>query len=77
MTAVDTHFESQNIDGTRNIWAFVISSGQPETLPTNGANVAGMTAKDKFAPFSIIYVNAQYASPKLYVANEQGVFVAQ
>lgn len=77
MTAIDTQYRSSNIDGTRNIWAFIISSTPVASLPTNGANVAGMTAKDKFAPFSIIYINQKDANPKIYVANESGVFIAQ
>ena len=63
-------------DGKQMIEAIIISDNTPETLPVTGDGVGGMSASDCFAPFSIIYVVAN-VEPKVYVANESGVFVAQ
>ena len=67
--------------GTRGnqqvVRAMITADVTPEPLPTNGADVIGMTADQVFAPMSTLYVVAQDAETKLFIANEQGVFVAQ
>lgn len=66
--------------GTRNgkemVRATILSSTVPSPLPTNGANVVGMTEDQVFAPMSIMYITSN-AAHKVYIANEQGTFVAQ
>lgn len=77
MTAIFTQMMSKNINGTRNIWAFIESSSPVSSPPTTGANIAGMSARDRFAPFSVLYVTQKDAKPKMYIANESGTFIAQ
>lgn len=77
MTAINVKVvrESPNCV-SRTVQAFIVSDTVPETLPTNGASVIGLAETDTFAPFSILYVVGE-AENKLYIANENGEFVAQ
>lgn len=56
--------------------AFLVMDSTPQTLPTTGAGIEGMNARQVFAPFSILYV-VEAAETKVYIANESGAFVAQ
>lgn len=67
---------TSHMDGTRTVEALVVSDNTPSTLPVTGAGVVGLTGDDRFAPGSILYVVAD-VTPKLYVADESGAFVAQ
>ena len=77
MTLVESKVIKQYDDGHRMIDAFICSDSVPSKLPTSGAEVQGMGAKDEFAPMSIIYVADKDASTKIYIADENGTFVAQ
>ena len=63
-------------DGKEIVEATILSDTTPDPLPTNGANVTGMTANQVFAPFSMLYVVADVEN-KVYVTNESGTFVPQ
>lgn len=63
--------------GKQVVRATLVTNTAPGTLPTNGDGIVGMNADQVFAPMSMIYVVAASADPKLYIANEQGVFVGQ
>lgn len=76
MKAVSLEHVSFNPDGTQNVRATIVSDDTPSTLPLTGENVDGMTAKQRFAPMSVLYVVAD-VEPKLYMANESGEFIAQ
>lgn len=76
MKAVSTKPVRIDTDGKQVIEAVLISDETPETLPTTGEGIVGMSVDEKFAPFSIIYVVAD-VEHKIYIANESGVFVAQ
>lgn len=76
MKAVDSSLKKINTNGTREVQAVIISNDIPEELPVNGKNVDGLDENDYFAPFSIIYVTAD-ADTKVYIANEDGEFIAQ
>lgn len=53
-----------------------MASETPETLPTTGQGIEGMSIEQVFAPFSILYVTAD-TDEKVYITNESGVFVPQ
>ena len=63
--------------GKQVVRATIVANTAPGTLPTTGEGIVGMTEDQVFAPMSMIYVVAANADPKLYIANEQGAFVAQ
>lgn len=63
-------------DGKQVVMATILSDDTPETLPTTGALVDGMSADQVFAPFSLLYVVADVEN-KVYIADESGTFVAQ
>lgn len=65
-----------SVDGSIPVRAIIVSDSTPAALPTNGADVVGMSANQVFAPFSMLYVVGD-ADAKVYIANEQGVFVPQ
>ena len=71
MRAITATQKGQTASGKRIMDAFVLSNSDPATLPTTGENVTGMTADDVFAPFSVLFC---LAGPKVYIANESGVF---
>ena len=76
MTAISVE-PAGNRGGKQCVRATIVANTVPGTLPTNGANIVGMTEDQVFAPFSMLYVVAANADPKLYIANEQGIFVGQ
>lgn len=76
MKAVSVNPVRFNEDGTRVVDALIVADTPPYPLPVNGANVDGLSEKDKFAPFSILYIVGS-ASNKVYIADESGQFVAQ
>ncbi len=63
-------------NGKEMVQAVILSNTTPGTLPTNGANVAGMNASQIFAPFSLLFITGE-AESKVYITNESGVFVPQ
>ena len=60
----------------RLVEALIVADSPPETLPITGEQVDGLTATDRFAPFSMIFVVGD-TDHKLYIANESGVFIPQ
>lgn len=77
MKLISAEVYSQDlVAGTRKVKAFMVSSGTPSPLPTNGQGIEGLESTDTFAPFSMIYVAGE-ATTKLYIANEDGVFQPQ
>lgn len=76
MRAVSAKPVKFNMDGTTEVQAVIIADNTPAALPTNGGDVDGMTEKQFFAPMSVLYVTAD-VTPKVYVANESGVFIPQ
>ena len=76
MRAVNAERVGVRADGTEIIQAMILSDTVPSPLPTNGANVTGMTANQVFAPFSLLYVVGD-ADAKVYIANESGAFIPQ
>ncbi len=71
MKAVSATQKGTTVDGRRIMDVFVLSDNDPDTLPTNGADVDGLLDDDIFAPFSILF---SIAGPKVYIANESGEF---
>ena len=55
--------------------AMIIADTEPENLPTTGKGIIGMS--EIFAPFSLIYVLAEDAKHKIYIAGETGQFIGQ
>lgn len=53
--------------------ATVVANSTPSPLPTTGADVEGMSAKQKFAPLSVLIVPSE---KKVYITDEDGVFRA-
>jgi len=53
-----------------------VASERPATLPESGADVAGMTDQQVFAPLSVLFVVGD-SDEKVFVTDESGVFVAQ
>lgn len=76
MVAVSVEKLGVRANGTEIVQAVILSDTTPSPLPTNGANVRGMSANQVFAPFSLLYVVGE-ADNKVYIANESGVFVPQ
>lgn len=74
MYAVSVTPKGKTEDGKRIVDAFIIADTDPQTLPTTGAGITGLSADDVFAPFSMIYVNS---GGKVYIAGETGEFAAQ
>lgn len=77
MKAISINYKGDVGSGKRAVEVLILADTVPNPLPVNGENVDGLTAKDVFAPFSILYVVAANAAHKLYIANESGQFVAQ
>ena len=77
MKAISINYKGDAGSDTRLVEAFIVSDTVPTPLPVNGENVEGLTAKDVFAPFSVLYVVGANAANKVYIANESGQFVAQ
>ena len=76
MKAVSVSPVKFNPDGTRVVDAFIVADTTPYPLPVNGENVDGMSEKDTFAPFSVLYIVGN-ASNKVFIADEKGQCVAQ
>ena len=55
----------------------IIADTEPETLPTTGEGIIGMSESEVFAPFSLIYVLTEDAKHKIYIAGETGQFIGQ
>ena len=77
MKAITIKYKGDAGSGKRVVEAFILADSVPDELPVTGENVEGLTARDVFAPFSILFVAAADAAHKLYIANESGQFVAQ
>lgn len=77
MKAISINYKGDPGSDTRLVDVLIVSDTVPDPLPVNGENVDGLTAKDVFAPFSILYVVAADAAHKVYIADESGQFVAQ
>jgi len=76
MRAVSADRMGVKADGTEIMQVMILSDTVPSPLPTNGANVDGMTEKQVFAPFSLLYVVGE-ADAKVFIANESGKFIPQ
>lgn len=80
MTAVYTKTVKYiTVDGRikQRVDCLIVADEAPATLPVSGEGIDGMTADMLFAPMSVLYVVAADASPKIYIANENGEFVGQ
>lgn len=77
MKATNTKFIGRRSDGKRIVQVLLVSNNTPDPLPTTGESIDGMNADDVFAPFSVLYITANDAANKVYLANEDGIFVAQ
>ena len=53
-----------------------VSTKHVGTDPT-GKGIIGMSESEVFAPFSLIYVLAEDAKHKIYIAGETGQFIGQ
>ena len=76
MKAITAAQKGQTADGRRIMDVFIIANDTPNPLPTNGSNVIGLKDTDLFAPFSMLFVVGE-ADAKIYIADEDGMFVAQ
>lgn len=63
--------------GKQLVEAMIIADTDPETLPTIGEGIIGMSESEIFAPFSLIYVLAEDTKHKIYIAGETGQFIGQ
>lgn len=63
--------------GKQLVEAMIIADTDPETLPTTGEVIIGMSESEIFAPFSLIYVLAEDTKHKIYIAGETGQFIGQ
>lgn len=63
--------------GKQLVEAMIIADTEPENLPTTGEGIIGMSESEVFAPFSLIYVLAEDAMHKIYIAGETGQFIGQ
>lgn len=77
MKAVSSRVTRINEDGTRQVEAVLMANDTPAQLPTTGLGIEGLCATDTFSPMSVLYVAAADAVHKVYLTNEDGVFVAQ
>lgn len=71
MKAIDAKVISINSNGVRTVRAVIIGTTMPNTLPTSGANIAGLNPTDVFAPGSVIFCPDDWSKA---VANANGVF---
>lgn len=62
--------------GNRIVRVIIAADTLPAILPVDGSNVEGLSAKDTFAPMSMLYV-VNSSPNKVYIADESGKFVAQ
>ncbi|MGN0493523.1 MAG: hypothetical protein ACI4F7_07740 [Acutalibacteraceae bacterium] len=62
--------------GNRIVRVIIAADTLPAILPVDGSNVEGLSAKDTFAPMSMLYV-VNNSPNKVYLADESGKFVAQ
>ena len=76
MTAVSVSVKGTKPSGDRVVEAVIVSDTAPTALPATGADIVGLRPTDTFAPFSLLYVTGD-AENKVYIANEQGVFIPQ
>lgn len=63
--------------GKQLVEAMIIADTEPENPPTTGEGIIGMSESEVFAPFSLIYVLAEDAKHKIYIAGETGQFIGQ
>lgn len=75
MTAVSVEYVGEK-NGKQVVRAVILSDSAPGVLPTTGENVIGMNQNQVFAPFSSLYVTGE-ADSKVYITNENGVFIPQ
>ena len=75
MTAVSVEYVGEK-NGKQVVQAVILSDSAPSVLPTTGENVIGMNQNQVFAPFSLLYVTGE-ADSKVYITNENGVFIPQ
>ncbi len=75
MTAVSVEYVGEK-NGKQVVQAVILSDSAPGVLPTTGENVIGMNQNQVFAPFSLLYVTGE-ADSKVYITNENGVFIPQ
>ena len=75
MTAVSVEYVGEK-NGKQVVQAVILSDSAPGALPTTGENVIGMNQNQVFAPFSLLYVTGE-ADSKVYITNENGVFIPQ
>lgn len=76
MVATEVRHVATTSNGKNRVQVLIVADETPNPLPTTGEGIKGLSANDVFAPLSVIYVVAN-VTPKIYVANESGVFVAQ
>ena len=74
MVAVNISPYKIDANGNEIVSCTVVSNTTPGTLPTTGEGIENLDAHNKFAPMSVLYVTGTGA---VYIANEDGEFVAQ
>lgn len=69
--------EMGKLGGRRAVYAQIVADATPSALPTSGLEIENLGQDCAFWPLSYIFVTDPAAEHQLYVANEQGIFVAQ
>lgn len=75
MTCIQISDYRTNADGTKAVRALLLADTLPQTLPTTGEGIPGMTADMTFLPASMIYTTDTNADKSVYIVNEAGQWV--
>lgn len=76
MTCISISDYRTKADGTKAVRAFLLADTLPQTLPTTGEGIPGMTADMSFLPASVLFTTDSNAESNAYMVNEAGSWVA-
>lgn len=74
MVAVNISPYKIDAQGNEIVSCTVVANTLPSPLPTTGAGITNLDGHNRFAPMSVLYV---VGSGAVYIANENGEFIAQ
>jgi hypothetical protein len=62
--------------GKAKVRAFLISDSTPETMPTDGSGIIGMSGEIDFSfmPMSVLYITDSTAENQVYITKEDGTW---
>ena len=74
MVAINISPYKKDAEGHDIVSCTIEANTVPDPLPTTGEGIENLDANNRFAPMSVLYVVSTKA---IYIANEDGEFVAQ